>query len=528
MKKNIMKQKCLTQPVKIVKKQVTESDTIDLELDLQLPNSTSETAIIKKPRNRINPPPQTEENITEEDIKLFNDVASSGFSLFDKMFQSSRAASSSSCRRNKHHLSMADMMKNIINSNNAAAEKIIDLESIPFEEKIQVDKNNNVLYNYDCISGSYYDDLNINIINQIILNNLNKKKFMLPRLEKNLNDLFKIVTLRPFDGSLQKKIKDINDTIDKINNNTDINEYINRAEPYIAVYSSELEKDEKLIIILDYLDVAKKYIKIDLIRNNDNFRLCENCQESLETITPDSNGILSCPNCNVNSIPLFFEKPQQIQDPSKMKITMKQTSSDIKSFKKAYQKYVNGHVEIIFTEKLITDLDQHFRKTGLSSPEVFFLDLEGPIDGRRKRGPTSRTLMINALKTTGHTEYINKDYYLCRYYWHWENPNLSTIHNKLMSDYEISQMEYVLLKGNRRSTLGSEYRLFRQLWHIGYPCHPTEFKIVLTDEFIKTYEEIWEKICDAIGDKLGWKKFIKIEILYMMNYDTLELPSRFD
>jgi hypothetical protein len=75
--------------------------------------------------------------------------------------------------------------------------------------------------------------------------------------------------------------------------------------------------------------------------------------------------------------------------------------------------------------------------------------------------------------------------------------------------------------------MDSEYRAFRELWHIGYPCHPLDFNIVRTTDFINYYEDIWEKIVNSVGRQLKWKKFIKIDILYNMDYETLAIQDTF-
>ncbi len=150
----------------------------------------------------------------------------------------------------------------------------------------------------------------------------------------------------------------------------------------------------------------------------------------------------------------------------------------------------------------------------------------GNIPGRRRRGKeTSRDLMSHALSAIGLSDNYEDLSLICHTYWGWELPTLTTEQEDLlMDDYDKVQVVFEQIKEERKSSMAVEYRVFRQLWHRGFPCHPHDFKIVTTEEIVDYYEEKFKKICSIIVEELGWLPFVSIYALTAYNYDTLQPP----
>ena len=282
----------------------------------------------------------------------------------------------------------------------------------------------------------------------------------------------------------------------------------------------------RILIIVNYLSVDGRYIKINLLRQVPNIPLCDNCNSSLKDIYPNDDGNYQCPSCRIETPHLhnsgFCNNDSLVN-------TRQNNYADRLTFLKATIRY-KGEQQAVFIEDFEQKLDIYFDVNNClpSGAEIRKLQLTGKIKGRKQRGPqTNRTIMYEALSE------INPDNYgdinlICHNYWGWELPNIpSHIEDILINHYDRSQIIYEQLKGDRRSSLGADYRLFRQLWHIGFPCHPNDFKIVTTDSIISYYEDVWEKICFQIGDELGWKKFISIHVLVLYDYKTLDPPRSF-
>ena len=52
----------------------------------------------------------------------------------------------------------------------------------------------------------------------------------------------------------------------------------------------------------------------------------------------------------------------------------------------------------------------------------------------------------------------------------------------------------------RISSLGTQYRLWRHLQLIGYPCEFGDFKIAENVDSIQTHHRLWKLMCDGAND----------------------------
>lgn len=416
----------------------------------------------------------------------------------------------------------------------------IKMEEIPFENEEIINYDNNVTYGNDKVEGSYYNDLDIVAIDRIICNKIGTEVTKIPIMWRIMDKLKHQIERCPYDQNIIREIKSYQTKIKEIQQGVKLRSYQRGAKPLLQLYMKTRktnvvefgqETQEKpnvllLKIISQYIEVARPYILINLLRSEDEENLCIQCKASLKDIHPGINGCLRCPQCNTETIPLQQEIVQS--DPNKH--IGKGGYDDIKTFKKAIECYIGGQ-QVTFPDQLIKQLDEYFianrQPIGI---EIRSYPLIGDFEGRRRRGKTSRCLMINALRDTGNSKHYKDSFLLCRNYWGWENPNLSGVYNLIIEHYEKTQPLYNLLKekDGRKSSLGRGYRLFRHLWHVNYPCHPSEFGIVQTEEILILYERIWKEICDTIGRQLGWRPFVSIRSLFMMDPDTLEMPKTFD
>jgi hypothetical protein len=347
----------------------------------------------------------------DEDI---NNVLANGLDLINQMIKTSNNTKNKKNKKDTSFNSVRVLMSNIINHDDP--EKMINLDNIPTDDNIVIDKTNNIKYEEGCITGSYYNDLNILTIHQIIINKLNKEKYKIKELEKELNTLLINFIENPSAENINKRILDLKKTIEDINNETKLKTYTKLSKNYIDTYkkypkindsfgyiSEDDISDEKLKLILNYLDICEKYIKIDIIRKFVKKNNCTTCGNIINEYVPDINGYILCNNCGTCTIPLsledyIFDKPKE-----------KKKLSDVETYKKSLNRYVNGKVD--FNQTLIDDLDRYFEINNQpTSQTIGDYELRGNIVGRRIRGPTSIRMMKNALIKTNNGENISDVY----------------------------------------------------------------------------------------------------------------------
>ena len=411
----------------------------------------------------------------------------------------------------------------------------LNIEDIPFEDEDRKSYDNKIVYGDDKIEGSYYNDLDIITIDRIICRKINQESIKIHQLWKDIQTIDEQLRRCPHDQNLKKRIKTLEKEMTIIQNGTRLKEYQKQALPLLEEYKkvrinqvSEFGQEtimkpskECLNVIYRYIKLASSYIEINLVRSNDADDKCNNCGDDLESCHPDLEGKLKCSSCGTETIPL----QREIINNDTNSIPGKSGYEDIKTFKKAIECYMCAQ-QVTFSDDLIHKLDEYFisHKNMPPGHVIREMPLIGTFAGRRKRGNTSRSLMIDALQNTDNSDYYQDCNLLCCTYWGWESPDLSGVYDRIIDDYKVIQPVYNVLKERygRKSSIGRGYRLFRQLWHISYPCHPSEFGIAQTEEILDFYESIWQEICNIKGEELGWRPFVSVRKLMMTDPDTLE------
>lgn len=257
------------------------------------------------------------------------------------------------------------------------------------------------------------------------------------------------------------------------------------------------EKDEnkedeyRLKIIEEYLKIASNYYDLDIIREIDSVARCV-CGAEYEESEADLSGLQTCVCGCLKEIMIktpFYKDGSRVNNPSS------NNYEDEANFYKAFLRF-QGKQPIKLPEDLFTNLDDYFRRLKLPiGEEIRKMKLKR--NGRR--GPTDKEMMYTALADRGYANHYEDINLICHVYWGWELPDISDLENAIMEDYRQSQKVYESLPKDRHSSLNSQYRLYRHLQRLGYPCKEIDFKMIKTPNIVDDYEEFWEKICTALG-----------------------------
>ena len=287
--------------------------------------------------------------------------------------------------------------------------------------------------------------------------------------KKYLNDISDILADYQKIGPLRKIVSFMTST-STIANNTDM-------------------EDKRHEIISKFLNIATKYVKLNIVRSTPTGYSCRECGSDLTNslITAD-NGITRCSHCWTEHINLLTG----VEDAESS--TFSNTYEDRKTFIKAIVNYQGkqpnklGNIE--------ERLDKYFMSISYpSGQEVRKL----PLNKDGSRGKTSRDLLFSALKESGLSIYYEDDWLICHEYWGWTLPDVSHLEETLLTDYDLSQPYYDKYKGDRKSNMNNQYRLFRHLERLGHNCLPDDFRMVRTAEILNFYEEVWIKMCKELN-----------------------------
>ena len=375
------------------------------------------------------------------------------------------------------------------------------------------------------IVGTYTDDFNILEVHACILKHFSLgKNHKMGQLEIQISEE-KVKIKQPQTMIDRKKsLKLVDDLVNQLNDikeNISLKKYLGEVETYISEYremgpkpkiikfrgasvkSSETSFDDKstkeyrLLLISRYLDIARKYIPVNVIRHVQVENCCSSCGENLDDAIIDEAGTLRC-SCGV--LTDTISKTPAYKDTARITTSSRNGYEDKENFVKAFMRF-QGKQNNKFQQVLLEELDAYFKNFGMPIGEEI---KKRPHDERGRRQGTNRSMMYKALQETGNASVYEDINLLLYLYWGWTLPDISHLETRILEDYEKSQRVYEEIKTDRSSCLNTQYRLFKHLQLLGYPCRSEDFKIVGTRDIQEYHENMWEKICK----ELGWP-FIK-------------------
>jgi len=273
---------------------------------------------------------------------------------------------------------------------------------------------------------------------------------------------------------------------------------ISSLERYIDISEDKIEnykKNPTKEMLEEFLDICSTYIRIERIKNIDYTFKCKGCKRSLEDLKEDSDGIVTCPDCNcINT----YMKPTVYQrDVEKFNYYF---DEDINNFVKILDKF-EGKTNIILGKDFIDKLDNYFLGIGMKKGS-YYKNLKTTLDGKKEG--TSRKFLWNALEKLGFSQYYDEVSYISNIYWGWNLPDLTRYKDQLIRDYQVSQAVWNLIKTDykRSASLGTQFRLYVQLKAVDYPNAKREdFKIQENIESLRLHNECWKIMCERCNIK---------------------------
>lgn len=373
----------------------------------------------------------------------------------------------------------------------------------------------------DLVKGTYTTDLNINKINDAIISRFKYFTSLIPEYEKNLNILNNVLetehkTLNEI-RAIKEDIQILSDKIQDYKNNISLNVYKQASEKLLENYNrvasdkskgviifkqvKNVESKElinyRLKIISDYLEIAKKYINLEITRKVNIRATCGGCNIDLSNIFIDEDsGFYNCSNCGfekeILSHNITYRDTQHNNNNSK------NNYDDCDNFRKALARF-QGKQSHRPPNKLYEQLDEYF--TRINKPigeEIIKLPLLS--DGRKKG--TSRQMMFEALSETSNSAYYDDINLILHTYWGWSLPDISQLEEKIMDDYIATQKVYNSIPDkDRDASLNIQFRLFVHLKAIDYPCNKDDFKIQTSRDSLIFHNEMWKIMCEKTNVK---------------------------
>lgn len=403
---------------------------------------------------------------------------------------------------------------------------IRDTDMITYEKKDKVNNKSNAKIIFkmpDDLEVVYKKDYNILSVHDIIMKKfIWEEQVQLPELKKKIIELYKLLPVH--NSIIQKKatkreIVELERKIKDIENSVKKSEYIMNAKHLVSEYKKigsisnvvSFEKNDKMSIetvennvdsayrhslIQSYINLARRYININVVREPECGFICNGCGEDLENNSVVDDGIILCLNCNTEKISIirspFYKDSVRVSN-------TRNNYEDRENFMKALKRFQGKQINKPPSE-LYIELEHYFITKGHPSSDEY----KGkPLTSDGKKDGTSRDLMYTALYDTGNSIYYEDINLILHNYWGWALIDLGHLEYRIMRDYDLTQRIYNDIPKKRKSSLNSQFRLFKHLRRyqdeIKYPIRARDFKIPTTRAIFEWHENIWQKI-----EKIAW------------------------
>ena len=400
--------------------------------------------------------------------------------------------------------------------------------SVNFPDNLDENTDQKIRIENESIVGTYKHDINIVYVDNLIRQIFEKERQeQVPQLKQEKYNILQTIS-RPQQvverkNSL-KRLNEVEKQIEEIESGIKEQLYINDVSEWLSLYQKigpkpniirfrkvdpneivDPHSEERSRVISNFLEIAGKYTKLDIIEINDVDTGCPYCGHDLGDFAGDIDIVKRCSNCNNELVTLtnsvhYDEDPNQTNMSSK---NDKDNDSRTNFYKSMKNKQCAHNVKL--PDNLEQILDQYFKHKNIPIGSVIRqlpLNPDNETRGKYEDG-INREMMYKVLKATNLSAYYDNIDLIMKEYWEWVPPDWSNIEDLIMRDYDISQRIFQEIKGDRKSSLNREYHQFRLVeknYNNGpYKCHPSKFKIVSTPEILKYHEEKWAIICQRAG-----------------------------
>lgn len=353
-------------------------------------------------------------------------------------------------------------------------------------------------------------DANILAIDAKIIENFKEEENNLSiyknRLENINYSITKNINMR-IKERLIKSQKELSDHINDIENNISLNFYITESAELLEKFKEILNlpikqkfigkpvknNTEKQSIISKYLEVANKYVNIELeVSNSKKHRIvCKNCNNKKDFDIVETN-IYICMNCSARQV--IMKNISSYRDIDRVNISSKYMYDRKIHFRDCINQY-QGKQNSTIDQEVYDALEDQFEKHGL---------LVGDKDTAKhvRFGKITKehiSIFLKELEYTKHYENIN----LIHYQMTDKKPDdIGYLEDKLLEDFDVLTDLYDKKFKNlpRKNFINTQYVLYQLLLRHKHPCNKEDFSILKTIDR-KTFHDEITKTCFA---DLGW------------------------
>lgn len=363
----------------------------------------------------------------------------------------------------------------------------------------------------------YDDDYNILELHKEVISHFQQQLQSVGKIQESISKLQiqHDSSKNPLDKKqLLAEINSLGDKLTLIESKQEYNQYMDRAKKILLEYKniktqlgakiygqeqvvSPEQKTRRKELVDSYMRIVEDYIDIEICHKPIVIpQICHNCgSDDLET----GDGLRICNVCQTTRE--VYTKDSYYNSGKKVNMVTKGNYEDRDNFHKAIKRF-QGKQPNKLPQDLFYKLDEYFSSYKLPTCN----EVKSRPLSERKGGKLNKDTMYTALSRINYSGFYEDINLICHLAWGWELPDISHLEEQLMQDYDESQKIYNEIKEGHSSP-NVQYRLYRHLQRLGYPCKDTDFKMIKTEEILVDYEDRWKQICQ----RLGWQ-YVRLNI----------------
>lgn len=370
-----------------------------------------------------------------------------------------------------------------------------------------------------CIEGNYVDDYNIHNLDKKIRGAIETEikiavPFIIDKIREIRRELKKPKLTAAKRNILEKEKSDLKERYTYLKSRKIMKDYLLNTQDIVKQYSpkkaqirvfgeEETQNEEwavkvkRMKLITEYLQIADKYIFVNITREEtqSNLVCCVNCCEDLRCVEIGAKSARVCPKC-------FAENPI-LMEPSHTSYNEYKGISDVEevesldNFIRAMNRW-DGSCPGDIPDDLYDRLDAYFESIGFPSRDV----VRKSKKVFRFRGESNPVILRRALDSIGSKNHHDVNTIGHRY-WGWDLPDLSHFRERIINDYKETQRVFSNLpieERQRKSSPGTQFRMYKHFKMAGYECYEYEFKIPENDKSRRNQERLFKIMCDRCNN----------------------------
>lgn len=357
------------------------------------------------------------------------------------------------------------------------------------------------------------NDLDILAIDANIRKNLNEQHNRLSEYQEKLLDIDNYLENNNLRRHIRDNIKQARNNlynyVKELTTQENYNFYLMESLPYIEQYKNILKtpikvsfmgkstenNKEKKSIIEKYLEIAKKYVNIDIEQKNKVLRVnCTNCPNKKDFDIIDNNTYV-CKDCYAKQ--RIVRHNSSYNDIDRVNISSKYMYDPKIHFRDCMKQY-QGKQNCTIPQKVYKDLEEQFERHHLLKGD------ENTAKCKRFEKITKNHIMI-FLKELGYPKQYENIHLIHYNFTDIKPEDISYLEDQLLDDFDrlISLYQDKYKNIQRKNFINTQYVLYQLLRHHKHPCKNEDFAILKTID----RQFFHDDVCKNLFEDLGWNHF---------------------